>query len=92
MPVEPAGSFFIKKKIQLARRIISRYSSEFAKYLFNMFLSCLEVLKDTIDRDLRDELIEISSVCRALGPAKLPMTSTLRGPFNRLEVDIWRIL
>ena len=87
---------FTEKAINLARRAVSRYSSEFSKHRYTLpqhvVLLCLKVRKNTTSRGLLDELIEMPHIRRVLGLAELPAPSTLCKAFNRLDMAVWRII
>lgn len=87
---------FTEKAIHLARRSVSRYSSNSSKHRYTLpqhvVLLCLKVRKNATYRGLLDELIEMPWIRRALGLTELPTPSTLCKAFNRLDMAVWRLL
>ncbi len=87
---------FTENAIYLARRAVSRYSSKFSKHRYTLpqhvVLLCLKVRKNTTDRGLLDELIEMPRIRRTLGLSELPAPSTLCKAFNRLDMAVWRVI
>jgi hypothetical protein len=67
---------FTEKAIHLARRAVSRYSSKFAKHRHTLpqhvVLLCPKVRKNTTDRSLPNELIDILRIRRVLELAEFP--------------------
>ncbi len=61
---------FTEKAIHLAHRAVPRYSSKFSKHRYTLpqdvVLLCLKIRKNTTDRGLLDELIEMPRIRRTL--------------------------
>ncbi len=87
---------FVEQAYHLARRVVPRYSSKFSKRQYTLHqhivLLCLKVRKNTTDRMLLDELIEMPRVRKAIGLEELPSPSTLCKAFSRLDMTVWRVL
>ena len=87
---------FVEQAMHLARRAVARHSSKFSKRRYTLHqhivLLCLKVRKNTTNRTLLDELIEMPRIREAINLDELPSPSTLCKAFNRLDMAVWRVL